>query len=187
VQVPLNGVGTTAGTVTLTAGTRDAAGQVLYEGSINASGSGVIGSTVKLEATGDIQGLVFARENIDLNAQANVNVTALAQGSVSVGAGGSVSGTIIGVGSVNASGATVDAALLSQNVAASGEVSSSQVGFAQGTAAAAASQSLVGEEPEAVAAAAKGTEEEDERAKERRLASAPKLTRTVGRVTVFLP
>lgn len=187
VQVPLNGVGTTAGTVTLKAGTRGDAGQVLYEGNINASGSGVIGSTVKLEATGDIQGLVFARENIDLNAQANVNVTALAQGSVNVGAGGSVSGTIIGVGSVNASGATVDAALLSQNVAASGDVSSSQVGFTQGSAAAAASQSLAGEEQEAVAAATKVAKDEDERAKERRLASAPKLTRTVGRVTVFLP
>ncbi|MBE7500446.1 MAG: filamentous hemagglutinin N-terminal domain-containing protein [Verrucomicrobiales bacterium] len=187
VQIPLNGVGGSAGTVTLRAGTRDAEGIVVHQGSINASGSGVIGGTVRLEATGDIQGLVFARENIDLNAQQNVNVTALAQGDVSVGAGGSVSGTIIGVGSVSASGASVEAALLSQNVAASGEVASSQVGFSQGTAAAAASQSLAGEEQQAIAAATRGAAEEEEPEKQRRLASAPKLTRTVGRVTVFLP
>lgn len=184
VQIPLNGVGTTVGTVTLRAGTKDAAGVVIYEGSIDASGSGVIGSNVKLEATGDIKGLVFARENIDLDARQNVSVTALAQGNVSVGAGGNVSGTIIGVGSVNASGATVDAALLSQNITASGDVSSSQVGFSQGTAAAAASQSLQNDNQNQTTAA---KSEEDEEAKKRLVASAPKLTRTVGRVTVILP
>lgn len=185
VQIPLNGLGASAGTVTLVAGTRDADGNVIHEGSINASGSGVIGGTVKLEATGDIQGLVFARENIDLNAQQNVNVTALAQGDVNVGAGGSVSGTIIGVGSVSASGTSVDAALLSQNVAASGDVSSSQVGFGQGTAAAAASQSLAGDDSARAAAANADDEEEEDRPSF--AARKPTLTRTVGRVTVILP
>jgi filamentous hemagglutinin family protein len=184
VQVPLNGVGGTAGTVSLSAGTRDAAGKVIHVGNINASGSGVIGGTVKLEASGSIDGLVFARQNIDLAAQQGVNVTALAQGSVNVAAGGTVSGTLIGVGSVNAAGATVDAALLSQNVSASGNVASSQVGFSQGTAAAAASQSLQGDEP--ARTAAKPTEPSEEE-RERRVAAAPRLTRTVGRVTVILP
>ncbi|MBX3746690.1 MAG: filamentous hemagglutinin N-terminal domain-containing protein [Verrucomicrobiae bacterium] len=185
VQIPLNGLGASAGTVTLVAGTRDADGNVIHEGSINASGSGVIGGTVKLEATGDIQGLVFARENIDLSAQQNVNVTALAQGDVNVGAGGSVSGTIIGVGSVSASGTSVDAALLSQNVAASGDVSSSQVGFGQGTAAAAASQSLAGDDSARNAAARADDEEEEKRPSF--AGTRPTLTRTVGRVTVILP
>lgn len=184
VQIPLNGVGTSAGTVTLRAGTKDAAGNVLHEGSIDARGSGVIGSTVKLEATGDIQGLVFARENIDLNAQQNVNVTALAQGSVSVGAGGNISGTIVGVGSVSASGASVDAALLSQNVSASGEVSSSQVGFGAGNAAGTASQSLANEDQSKGVAA---QDDKDDDAPPKRFAGGPKLTRTVGRVTVILP
>lgn len=184
VQIPLNGVGASAGTVTLRAGTKDAAGNVIHEGDIDARGSGVIGSTVKLEATGDIQGLVFARENIDLNAQQNVNVTALAQGSVSVGAGGNISGTIVGVGSVSAAGASVDAALLSQNVSASGDVSSSQVGFSAGNAAGTASQSLANDD-QSKAVAAK--EDPDDETPGKQLAAGPKLTRTVGRVTVILP
>jgi hypothetical protein len=191
VQIPLNGVGTSTGTVTLRAGSKDANGSVVHEGNIDARGSGVIGSTVKLEATGDIQGLVFARENIDLNAQQNVNVTALAQGSVSVGAGGHLSGTIVGVGSVSASGATVDAALLSQNVSASGDVSSSQVGFGAGTAAANTGQSLantgqsLANEDQSKPVAAQEDKADDE--PKRQLAGRPKLTRTVGRVTVILP
>lgn len=190
VQVPLNGLGATRGSVTLRAGSRDAEGNVVHEGGIDASGSGVIGSTVNLDATGDIRGLVFARENIDLRAQQNVNVTALAQGSVSVGAGGTVSGTIIGVGSVAASGATVDAALLSQNVATSGEAGSAQVGFAQGTAAAAAAQGLQATGnavEEAATAPALAAADEEEARRARAGAAAPQIVRYVGRVTVILP
>ncbi len=185
VQVPLNGVGSSAGTVTLRAGTRDAEGNVIHDGNINASGSGVIGSTVKLEATGSIEGLVFARESIDLSAVQNVNVTALAQGSVSVNAGGNVSGTLVGVGSVSASGGgSVDAALLSQNVTTSGDASSAQVGFSQGTAANAATQGTQAEETDAAATTAS---KEDEEEKKLAKAIAPRLTRTTGRVTVILP
>ncbi|MBX3733060.1 MAG: filamentous hemagglutinin N-terminal domain-containing protein [Verrucomicrobiae bacterium] len=186
VQLPLNGIGERSGTVMLNAGTRDESGAVIHEGSIDAGGSGVIGSNVKLEATGDITGLVFARDNIDLNAQQSVNVTALAQGSVSVNAGGSVSGTIVGVGSVNASGASVDASLLSQNVTATGDVSSAQVGFSQGTAAAGASQSLQADDGTRKAGTDDKKSEEDDGLL-RRLAGGPRLTRTVGRVTVVLP
>jgi filamentous hemagglutinin family protein len=184
VQIPLNGVSVNAGTVSLRAGTRDAQGNVVHAGNIDASGSGVIGSTVNLDASGTITGLVFARQNIDLNAQAGVNVTALAQGSVNVTSGGTISGTIIGVGSVTASGASVDASLLSQNVTASGNVTSSQVGFSQGTAASGASQSLQGDDAAKTAAKAKA---EDDDARGRRVATGPRLSRTVGRVTVILP
>jgi filamentous hemagglutinin family protein len=184
VQIPLNNSAANSGTVTLVAGSRDAEGNVIHEGSIDASGSGVIGSAVKLEATGDIKGLVVARDSIDLNAQQNVNVTALAQGNVSVGAGGSVSGTIIGIGGVNASGATVDAALLSQNVTASGDVSSSQVGFGQANAAGAASQSLSSDDQVRTVAASDEDDDEENKKKDK---ETPRLTRTVGRVTVILP
>lgn len=185
VQIPLNGIGNSLGTVTLTAGTKDADGNVVQIGNIDASGSGVIGSNVKLEATGDIKGVIFARENLELRAKENVQVTALAGASADVGAGGNISGTIIGGGSVTASGASVDAALLSQNVSTSGDVSSSQVGFTQGTAAASTSQSMANED-QAKAAAAKA-EEEDEDKKKKPAAAAPMLARTVGRVTVILP
>lgn len=186
VQIPLNGIGGSVGKVTLSAGAKTDTGETIFVGNIDASGSGVIGSTVKLEATGGIKGLIFARQNIDLVAQQSVNVTALAQGTVNVAAGGTVSGTIIGVTGVSASGSTVDAALLSQNVTASGEVTSSQVGFAQGNAAGSASQSLQ-KDDEARAAATSRPKEEGEDEKKNRLAAAPKLTRTVGRVTVILP
>ena len=186
VQIPLNGMGEKAGTVTLRAGSRDSEGHAIYEGSIDTRGSGVIGSNVKLEATGNISGLVFARDSIDLEAQRSVNVTALAQGGVTVSAGGTVSGTLIGVGSVNASGANVEASLLSQNVTASGDVTSSQVGFSSGTAAAGASQGLQSEETRRNPAAPdrESVEESDTL---KRLVTTPKLKRTVGRVTVILP
>lgn len=184
VQIPLNGVQSPSATVTLRAGTRDAQGNVIHSGDIDSSGSGVIGSTVSLDASGSIRGLVFARQNIDLNAAASVSVTALAQGSVNVSAGGAVSGTIIGIGSVSASGASVDASLLSQNVTASGNVGSAQVGFSQGTAASSVSQSVQGEESSRTTAKART---DDEESRSRRVAAAPKLTRTVGRVTVILP
>lgn len=192
VQIPLNGVNSDSSTVTLIAGTKHTEigpdGKpvtiVDYVGNIDASGSGVIGSTVKLDATGDVKGFVFARNNIDVTAVQNVSVTALAQGDVSVGAGGNISGTIIGVGSVSASGGSVDASLLSQNVTSSGGTSG-QIGFAQGDAAGATSQSMQKDDGEKIAADSKGNAEDDELKKKG--AVAPRLTRTVGRVTVILP
>ena len=184
VQIPLNGVGTSLGTVTLQAGTRDANGNVIYVGNIDASGSGVIGSTVKLEASGDIKGLVFARGNLDISANQNVSVTALAVGNASVNAGQNISGTIIGIGSVNASGANVEASLLSQNITTGGNVSSSQVGFTQGAAANGTSQALQNDDPAKMIASAKKGDDDDPLAKKR---TGPRLARTTGRVTVILP
>ncbi len=185
VQIPLNGVGNNLGTVTLRAGTRDGEGNVVHVGNIDASGSGVIGSNVKIEATGDVEGVIFARQNLDLQAQENVNVTAVGGGNVEVGGGGTISGTIVGIGSANVSGASVDAAILSQNVTTSGDVSSAQTGFAQGTAAASTSQSMQAEDQAKVAAATTSADEEDE--KKRKPRDLPVLARTVGRVTVILP
>lgn len=184
VQIPLNGIGANLGTVTLRAGTKDANGNVVYVGNIDASGSGVIGSTVKLEASGDIKGLVFARGNLDIDANQNVSVTALAGGNAAVSAGETISGTIVGVGSVSASGATVDAALLSQNVSASGDVSAAQQGFAQGNSAASTSQSLASDD-KAKEATTEKKSDEDELAKKRQ--PGPRLAKTTGRVTVILP
>lgn len=185
VQIPLNGIGNNLGTVTLIAGTKDGDGNVIHVGNIDASGSGVIGSNVKLDATGDIKGVIFARENLELRAKENVTVTALAGASADVGAGGNISGTIIGGTSVAASGASVDAALLSQNVSASGDMASAQVGFTQGAAAASTSQSMATEDQAKAAATAKSTDEEEE--KKKKPAGLPVLARTVGRVTVILP
>ena len=185
VQIPLNGIGDRLGTVTLRAGTKDANGNVIYVGNIDASGSGVIGSSVTLEASGDIKGLVFARGNLDISAKNNVNVTALAGGNAAVTAGETISGTIIGIGSVNASGATVDAALLSQNVSTSGDASSSQQGFAQGAAASSTSQSLASDDKAKEAASEKKGDADEEQAKKQK--PGPRIAKTTGRVTVILP
>ena len=149
---------------------------------INASGSGVIGSNVKLDATGNIIGVIFARNNLDLAAKNNVNVTALAQGNVNANAGGTISGTLVGIGGVNASGSSIDASLLSQNVTASGDTSGAKEGFAQGTAANSTSQGLSNDSTTAVTKSS-GTDDDDALKKKKTIGLAQK----VGRVTVILP
>ena len=183
VQLSFNGLKGDS-TVTLEAGSKDAAGNVLYTGNIEASNSGIIGNNVKLDATGNITGLVLAFNNINVNAVQSVNVTALAEGSVNVSAGGTISGTLIGIGSVSASGSSVDAALLSANVTTSGTLNSSQVGFTQGTAANAASQGAQNDEATKAVANVKNNQDDDDQKKKR---TSPRLAKTTGRVTVVLP
>jgi hypothetical protein len=185
-QVPLNGVNERAGTVTLVAGSVDSSGKVLFTGNIDATGSGVIGSTVNLTATGQITGLVVARDNVDIVARQNVSVTALAQGIVTVTSGGTASGTYIGIGGISATAVNVDAALLSQNIVTSGALNSNQIGFTPGTAAAATSQAVQPAEPQKMAAA-EGKAEESDELKRKTGAARPRLSKTVGRVTLIMP
>ena len=186
VQVSLNNNPNPGGKVQLSAGTRDAAGNTIYRGTIDASNSGVIGSDIEMRATADIKGVVFARGDLNITTPQNVNVTALAGGSANVSAGGSVGGTVIGIGSANVSGGSgIDAAVLSQNATVSGSRSGT-VGFAQAAVASATSQSSQSESTsrkDAQAAAADTVKEEDPNARKNK----PVLTRTVGRVTVLLP
>jgi filamentous hemagglutinin family protein len=145
---------------------------------INAIGSGIIASNVKLDATGDINGLIIARNNIDINAQQNINVTALGGGNVSVNSGsGTISGEIIGVGSVSVSGGSIDASLVSANVSGA---TSGQSGLAQGTAANATSQSASSDDSNKPVADSGDT---DDKKKGKQIALAQK----VSRVTVLLP
>jgi filamentous hemagglutinin family protein len=182
VQLPLNGVNSDAATVTVEAGSRDAQGNVLYTGNINTSGSGVVGSTVKLDATGDINGVVFARNNADINASLNANVTVLSEGTASVNAGGNLSGIIISVGNLSASsGGSIDASLLSQNISP-GVQTSGQKGFTQGAAANAASTGLANDQT------TKAAESSDENPNDQNKKGKPiALARKVSRVTVILP
>ena len=164
VQLSLNNVENSGSTVTVLAG-EDAAGNIISPGrNIDASGSGIIGSTVTLKASGDIIGAIFARNNLDINAVQNVNVTALSEGTATVNAGESLIGTIVGIGGVNAAGGSVDATLLSNNQITGN--TSGQSGFGQGTAAAAASQSMQSEDV-AKAADATTDDQDDENEKER--------------------
>jgi len=149
---------------------------------INASGSGVIGNTVTLKATGDIVGVIFARDNLNVSAVQNVNVTALSEGVATVGGGESVSGSIIGIGGVNASGANVDASLLSNNGITG--ATSGQTGLAQGTAANATSTAASANDDTPKAAVAATDDSDDDKKKEKKEGVAINKT---GRVTVLLP
>ena len=163
------------------AGTDDGHGEPLFVvgRNIDINGSGVIASNAKLLATGNINGLIFARNNLDINSQSSVNVTALARGSVSV-SGQSVSGSITGVGGVSASGDSITANLVSANVTGA---TSGQSGLGQGGAANGASQGLANSQSSQVAATTDQSNDEDEKKKGKKIALAQK----VSRVTVILP
>jgi hypothetical protein len=111
-----------------------------------------------------------------------VNVTVLAEGTANVSAGGTVSGTIIGVGGVSASGSSIDASLLSNN-SISGQTSG-QSGLAQGTAANATSAAASNNDANQTADKSATTDDSDDEKKNKKPIT---LAQRVGRVTVLLP
>jgi len=150
---------------------------------ITATGSGVLGAgSVTMEASGNITGTIFALNNVNVNAANNINVSILGLGNVNVSsAGGAVSGTIIGVSGVSASGSSIDANLES-NGTVSGNTSG-QSGLAQGTAANAASQGMASADSASPAKEDTTATDDDEKKKKGKVALAQKA----GRVTVILP
>ena len=181
VQIALNGVNSPAA-ISLTAGKN-----------IDASGSGVIGNNISLKAGGAIKGLIVAQHDINISAVQNVAVTAIGSGNVNVSSGGTISGTIVGVGNVSVSGASVDAAMLSQgNVSANNANIGSSSAFTSANAAGATSQSSAAnsdQESKKAVVASTGTapDDEDDLKKKRAQGTGPVITRRTGRVTVILP
>ena len=143
-------------------------------------GSGLIASSAKLLATGDINGLIFARNDLDIVAQQSVNVTALAMGNANV-SGEQVEGTIVGVGGVNVSGDSVTAALISANVSGA---TSGQSGLGQGTAANATAQAAASDDTAKTSVADTTATDDDEKKKK---GKAVATVQKAGRVTVLLP
>jgi filamentous hemagglutinin family protein len=183
-QLALDGNVAGGPTVTLIAGTKPSGGSPGHEGNIDLGDSGVIGGTVNLTAQGDIKGLVVSRQSSTINAAQNFSGTLLSAGTANVSAGGTVSGTIVGVGGVAASGAKVDAALLSQNVSVGGGQSQSTLGnsaTATATSQSAAAQASSDTKEKIAGDAAQSDDENKKKMK------APSLVRKVGRVTVILP
>jgi len=152
---------------------------------INASGSGIIAGNASLEASGSIEGLIFARNNIDIVAQQNVDVTALGQGNVRVDAVGSITGTYIGVNGVSASGGSIDASLISANV--TGGATSGQSGLGQGTAANTAANAASASEDSGKVAAKSDGSDDDLLKKKNQGKGGIVLAQKTGRVTVLLP
>ena len=152
---------------------------------IDAIGSGVIGAgTVNLNASGGIKGNIFSLGDVNLDANKNINVTVLGLGTVSVAsAAGSVSGTIIGVTGVSASGSSIDANLES-NGSVSGNTSGEK-GLAAGTAANATTTGASASDDSAKVAQKTDATGEDDLLKKKGKGIA--LAQKVSRVTVILP
>ena len=150
---------------------------------IDSNGSGVIGAgTVTMKATGNISGNVFALDNVNIDAAQNISVSVLGLGTVSVNStAGNVTGTIVGIGGVSASGSSIEANLES-NSSISGNTSGEK-GLAAGTAA---------DSTASAASASNNTEQtthsgddnsDDLKKKKKGIVLAQK----VSRVTVLLP
>jgi filamentous hemagglutinin family protein len=149
---------------------------------INAGGSGIIGSNIRLQAGGSINGLVVGTGNVAINSQENVNVTAFGGGDVSINAAGSVSGTVIGGGSVDVSGTSITAALLGSQVSASGDTSGSS-GIPQFNVAKEDTKVADDASTTTTQASDDSTSDDEKRKKGKGIVLAQKT----GRVTVILP
>jgi len=145
---------------------------------INATGSGIIGSNVKLLAGGNINGAVIGSQSVNVNApHGNVDVTVVSGGSVNISAGGSVAGTIVGGGDVSVSGDSITAAVSGGSVATSGDAAGASLGLPQANA-----PKEVTETTDA-SSAGTTTDSPDDLKKKKGISLAQK----VSRVTVILP
>jgi len=182
-QIALNHNFTPGPLIKLTAGTPPSDGSPGFVGNIDLGASGVIGGAINLTANGNINGLIISRQDSTINAAQSFSGTVLSGGTANLSAGGTISGTVVGVGGVNASGASIQATLLGQNVSANGAAAQSTLGTtaAASTTAQSAANQATSDAKEQVASDDSADEEKKKKGKQ------PGLTRRVGRVTVILP
>jgi len=169
IQIALNGVNSRNNFIDLTAG-KD----------INATGSGVIGSNIRLKAGGDITGVVIGSQSVNINSLQNVSVTVFSGGNVAISASGAVSGTVIGGGSVSVSGDSITASLISSSVSTSGDAANASTGVPQSNV---AHDNIAMTENTSTNAVGNAQQFVGDTAKDKRIA----LTQRTGRVTVILP
>jgi filamentous hemagglutinin family protein len=187
-QYALNGSIAGGPTITLDAGTPPSSGSAGYPGNVDLGNGGVIGGTINIAAQGTVSGLIISRQNSDIQAAQSFSGTLLSGGTASVSASaGGISGTIVGIGGVSASGGgPITASLLGQNVSVGGAAAQSTLGTtatATTTSQAAAQQASSDAEKQV---APDDTASSDDQ-KRKRAAKLPTLTKRVGRVTVLLP
>ncbi len=145
---------------------------------INATGSGIIGYNVNLQAGGNINGVVVGSQSVAVTSQQSVDVTAVSGGNVNISAAGTVSGTVIGGGDVSVSGSSIDAAVRGGSVSTSGDASGATLGVPS-----AGPAQNVQVADNADTAGSKTDANDDELKKKKGIALAQK----VSRVTVLLP
>jgi len=168
-QIAFNGVGGKTAVIDINAG-KD----------INATGSGIIGSNIKLQAGGSINGVIIGSQGININAGQNVNVTAVSGGNVDINASGTVAGTIVGGGDVSVSGDSITAAVMGGSVSTSGDTAGASLGVPQAN-----TSKDVAETTDANAATQSSSGSDDDELNKKKKGIS--LAQKVGRVTVILP
>jgi filamentous hemagglutinin family protein len=148
---------------------------------INAEGSGVIGSNIKLQAGGNINGVVVGSQSVQINSAQNVDVTAVSGGNVDINASGDVSGTVVSGGNVDVSGSSITASLIAESVNAAGDTSGANLGVPQSNVSPA--NAPVADNADAAASKVDSSDDDDEKKKNKEIA----LVQKVSRVTVILP
>jgi hypothetical protein len=169
IQVAFNGADSRNNFIDLTAGDN-----------INANGSGVIGSNIRLKAGGDITGVVVGSQSVNINSQQNVAVTVFSGGNVEISASGSVTGSVISAGSVNVSGDSITASLVSSSVTTSGDATGAATGIPQSNVA----RDIVAMTEDLSTNATRHTQEAFAGTQQNKPIT---LTQKSGRVTVILP
>jgi len=149
---------------------------------INATGSGVIGSNIKLQAGGDITGVVLGSQSVNINSQQNVSVTVVSGGNVDISAGGAVTGTVVGGGNVSVSGDSITAALMGGAVSTSGDSTGAAIGVPQSNVAHDDARGLDAAATNVVQMAASSTGQESKTPN-----NNISLVQKAGRVTLILP
>jgi filamentous hemagglutinin family protein len=171
VQIPLNGVSSQNNSITLSAGQ-----------DINASGSGIIGANLHINAGGSVNGILVSTGEINVSAAVNANVTAFARGDVTINASGTVTGSVITSGNANVTGESITASLISQSVTTSGNATSSTIGVPQSNVAKA--DSKVADDASTSVVKSDDTAGDDDKKKKNKNIT---LAQRSSRVTVILP
>ncbi|MFO1488229.1 MAG: filamentous hemagglutinin N-terminal domain-containing protein [Verrucomicrobiota bacterium] len=148
---------------------------------INAGGSGIIGSNLRLQAGGDITGLVVGSGTVDINSRQNVDVTAFGGGGISISAGGNITGTAISP-VISVSGDSITASLVGSSVSAAGDTSGASQGVPQSNVA--KEDARAAEDASTTVGKVADTESSEE---EKNKFKNIKLAQKTGRVTVLLP
>ena len=147
---------------------------------INATGSGIIGSNIKLQAGGNINGLVIGSGGVDINSAQNVDVTAFSGGDVNINAAGEVSGTVISGGNVDVSGDSITASLIASSVSTSGDANGATEGIPQSNVAKDNAETA----DDASTVTSQSSDQDDDWKKKKQGVA---LAQKVNRVTVILP
>jgi len=151
---------------------------------IDVSGSGVLGASILLDATGSLIGNIVALNNANLQAVHDIGVTAVAGGRVNASsASGNITGNIIASGGVSVSGLDVSANLVSSSVSGA---TSGQSGLGSGNTAG-GSSTAAGADQSSKTATTTGLNSTDETSPDKKKGKSVALAQKISRVTVLLP